>query len=178
MYKKGIISNSRILRRNIKLLFKKKIMNSTHNSTFLTKCPFCAKESTCPESLRNQHVFCSYCYRDFILIEYQNNTQIQSTERDMKIREAVNQIAVTLETQLKEMKSNLQAKQQTPLLQDATNRCTQKLELGDQENSHIKELEEKIAKLQQNEKISQHKYNDLEDMYYKEVMEKDQEIFV
>jgi hypothetical protein len=59
----------------------------------------------------------------------------------------MNKIAVTLETRSKEMKSNLQAKQQTPLLQDATNRCTQKLELGDQLNSRIKELEEKIVKL-------------------------------
>jgi hypothetical protein len=59
----------------------------------------------------------------------------------------MNQIAVTLETRSKEMKSNLEAKQRTPLLQDVANQCTQKLELGDQLNSRIKELEEKIVKL-------------------------------
>jgi hypothetical protein len=45
--------------------------------------------------------------------------------------------------------------------------------LEDQDNSHVKKLKDKITKLRKNKKISQKKYNDLEDMFYKEVIEKD-----
>jgi hypothetical protein len=74
------------------------------------------------------------------------------------------------------MKSNLQVEHQTPLQQGATIICTKKLRLKDQEDAHIKKLEDKIAKLHQNKKISQHKYKDLEDMFCKELTEKDQEM--
>jgi hypothetical protein len=47
----------------------------------------------------------------------------------------------------KETKLNLQVEHQTPLLQDATIQCIEKLQLKDQEDSHIKKLEDKIAKL-------------------------------
>jgi hypothetical protein len=80
----------------------------------------------------------------------------------------------------KETKSNLQVKHQTLLLQDATIQCTEKLQLKDQEDSHIKKLEDKIAKLQQNKKDKYHnKSNNLNDLkgyvlQFEEVMEKDQ----
>jgi predicted S18 family serine protease len=54
----------------------------------------------------------------------------------------------------KKTKSNLRVEHQTPLLRDATIQCTEKLQLKDQENSHIRKLEDKIAKLQQNKKIT------------------------
>jgi hypothetical protein len=91
-------------------------MNSTRNFGFLAKCLFCAEEYyNCRESFKN--VVCAKCHKKISLIEFQNDTQIES--------------------QIKKLED----------------KCMKQ--------------EEKIAKLQQNEKISQQKYNDLEDMYYK-----------
>jgi formylmethanofuran dehydrogenase subunit E len=50
-------------------------MNSTKNSGFFAKCPFCAEEYyNCRESFRNQNVVCTKCYKTFPLIEFQNDT--------------------------------------------------------------------------------------------------------
>ena len=48
--------------------------------------------------------------------------------------------------------------------------------MDDQEISNIKILEDKITKLQQNKKTSLQKHKDLNDIHYREIIEKDKEI--
>jgi hypothetical protein len=54
-------------------------MNSTKNSVFFAKCPFCAKEHhNCQESFINQNVIYTKCHKTFTLIKLQSDTQIES----------------------------------------------------------------------------------------------------
>ena len=138
------------------------MMHSTKNRGFFSKCSFCLEEySNCQESFRNQNVVYENCHKTFTLVEYQSDAQKQSLEGDMKFREGINQLIATFEHQhtnfnkgLKKIKFNLQVEHPTLLLKDDVIQCTEKLQLEDQENSHIKSLEDKIAKLQQNKKKS------------------------
>jgi hypothetical protein len=66
--------------------------------------------------------------------ENKDNHSTQEVENDKK------------EHVSKKTQSGLQVKNQTPLLQNATIQCTQKLQLEDQGNSQIKILEDKLAK--------------------------------
>lgn len=58
-------------------------MDSIHNSTFWTQCPFCRTEYEYSSIFKNCTIFCPTCRKLFTLEEYQGNphTQIKMIKR-------------------------------------------------------------------------------------------------